>query len=56
MADSRMMKMFFIWLNRIPLEFGRDKDFDTFISKFSAYMRYSYGWVDWRWIYGHLVS
>jgi len=56
MCDSRLMKMFLMWHNRIPLEFGQDKDFDTFIKKFSAYTRYSYGWTDWRWIYGQLVS
>lgn len=56
MADSRMMAMFLIWINRIPLEFGQDKDFDTLIKKFSCYTGYSYGWTDWRFIYGQLVS
>ena len=56
MIDSNMMKMYLQWFNRIPLEFFQDKSFDTLISKFAAYMRYSFGWSDWRWLYGHSVS
>lgn len=56
MVDSRLMNMFLIWVNRIPLEFGQDKDFDTLVKKFSCYVRYSYGWTDWRFVYGQLVS
>jgi len=56
MIDSAMMKMFLQWFNRIPLEFFQDKSFDTLISKFGAYCRYSFGWSDWRWCYGHNVS
>lgn len=56
MIDSSMMKMYLQWFNRIPLEFFQDKSFDTLISKFAAYQRYSFGWSDWRWVYGHNVS
>lgn len=56
MIDSNMMRMFLVWWDRIPVEFARDKDFDTYIAKFSAYMRYGFGFSDWRWIYGQLVS
>jgi len=56
MIDSTLMNQFLLWFDRIPLEFGRDKDFDTYLSKFSAYMRFSRGFSDWRWIYGHIVS
>lgn len=56
MIDSRMMKSFLIWFNRIPLEFGQAEEFDTMLAKFRAYMRYSYGWSDWRWIYGQEVT
>lgn len=56
MLDQRMMKMFLMWYTRIGLEFNQDKDFDTYVAKYSAYERYGYGWSDWRWIYGHNVS
>ena len=54
--DSKMMKMYLKWFNRIPVEFNKDKDFDTYISKWSTYCRYSYGFSDWTWIYGHNVA
>jgi phage major head subunit gpT-like protein len=56
MIDSRMAKMFLKWFDRIPTEFNKDKDFDTYISKWSVYVRYSYGFSDWTWIYGHNVA
>ena len=55
-TDSKMMKMYLKWFNRIPSEFNKDKDFDTYISKWSTYCRYSYGFSDWTWIYGHEVA
>jgi len=56
LIDSRMMKQFLLWFARIPLEFAQEKEFDTMLAKFRAYMRYSYGWSDWRWIYGQDVT
>ena len=56
MIDSKMCKMYLKWFNRIPVEFNKDKDFDTYISKWSVYNRYSYGFSDWTWIYGHNVA
>ncbi len=55
MIDSKYMKLFLKWFDRIPVEFNKDKDFDTYISKWSVYTRYSYGFSDWKWIYGHNV-
>lgn len=37
---------------RMPVEFGKDNDFDTKNLKASAVMRYSQGWSNWRGIYG----
>jgi phage major head subunit gpT-like protein len=54
--DSRMAKMYLKWFNRIGIEFNKDKDFDTYVSKWSCYTRYSYGFSDWTWIYGHNVA
>jgi hypothetical protein len=56
MCDGGMRKMAAIWYERVPLEFGRADEFDTFIMKHRAYMRYSQMWNDWRWIVGAQVS
>lgn len=56
MIDSARMKRDLIWYERIPVEFGREQDFDTLQTKFRAYMRYSRGFRDWRWIYGQNPS
>ena len=56
LIDSRYSKMFLKWFDRIPTEFNKDKDFDTYIAKWSVYGRYSYGFSDWTWIYGNEVS
>ena len=56
LIDSRMMKQYLLWFDRIALEFAAEKEFDTMLAKFRGYMRYSYGWSDWRWIYGQNPS
>jgi hypothetical protein len=55
-VDSSLMKLFLNWFDRIPLEFFQDKSFDTLIAKYAVYARWSYGWSDWRFLYGHAVS
>lgn len=52
MLDSARMMRDNIWYERIPVEFGREEDFDTFQAKFRAYMRYSRGFRDYRWVFG----
>lgn len=56
MIDSKYLKLFFKWFDRISPEFNKDKDFDTYVSKWSVYNRYSYGFSNWIPIYGHNVS
>jgi len=56
LVDSRLMKMFLLWFDREDVQFFKDSDFDTLMAKFAGYMRYSFGWSDWRWIYGSNVS
>ena len=56
MIDSKMSKLFLKWFNRIPTEFNKDKDFDTYVAKWSIYTRYSYGFSDWTWIFGQNVA
>jgi phage major head subunit gpT-like protein len=55
-VDSELMKMFNVWNNVVPLEFGQAKDFDGFTAKYAAYMFYGYGSRDWRFIYGSEVA
>lgn len=57
MADSRLMKRFLLWFDRVALEFAVDptSDFDL-RAKYRGYMRYSQGWSDWRWVYGHQAA
>jgi phage major head subunit gpT-like protein len=52
MIDSGRRARDLIWYNRIAVEFDREPDFDTLQTKFRAYMRYTRGWRDWRWIFG----
>lgn len=52
MIDSGLRRQHLRWYDRIGLEFGREQDFDTFIGKWRAYMRFSLGFTDWRWVYG----
>lgn len=52
MADSELMKMFLLWFDREPVQFFKDRDFDSLQAKFAAYAYYSFGWSDWRWVLG----
>lgn len=52
MVDSELMKMFLLWFDREPVQFFKDRDFDSLQAKFAAYAYYSYGWSDWRWVIG----
>lgn len=55
LIDSRRMKEFLIWLQRVPLEFKNEGDFDTYTKKYAAYMRYSNSPLHWMWVYGNQV-
>lgn len=56
MYDSKLVKMFLLWWDRIKPEFNYDRDFDTLVAKWSTYYRCAVGWADWRPVYGHNVS
>lgn len=56
MMDSGRRRAHLKWYDRIALEFAREQDFDTLVTKFRAYMRFSLGWTDWRFIYGQNPS
>lgn len=57
MMDRARRQRALRWYDRIPLEFGpEDLDRETMQKAYDAYMRYSYGWVDWSWVYGQNPS
>ncbi len=57
MTDSRLAGLFLNWFDRVDMEFAMDPTSDfNLIAKYRGYMRYSYGWSDWRWVYGHAVA
>jgi phage major head subunit gpT-like protein len=56
LIDSAMAKMQLLWLDRVNLEFALNPLSDyQLTAQYRGYMRYSYGWTDWRWLYGHAV-
>ena len=51
-VDFRLMKLNLLWFNRIALELNEDTAFNNYEARYSAYMRYSYGWRDYIFVYG----
>jgi len=57
MIDSQQSSMHALWFNRVSPEIGISTLTNPrFNAIYDGYMRYSYGWDDFRWIYGHSVS
>lgn len=56
MIDSNLMKQSLDWFNRVPLSILPKVEDKTVIATWRAYMRYSLGWSDWRWVYGNNPS
>lgn len=57
LIDSQMAKIHLKWIDRVALEFALDPTSNYKLrSYFRGYMRYSYGWSDFRWVYGHEVA
>ena len=57
MIDSQLAKQHLLWIDRVPLEFSVDPTSDfSLVMKCRGYMRYSFGWSDFRWVYGHNVT
>ena len=56
MQDSKLAKMFFIWWDRVKPEFNYDRDFETYVAKWSVYMRCNVDFYDWRPLYGHVAT
>lgn len=55
LIDSKKMKQFLIWQQRIPLEFKNTGDFDSYGKKYAAYMRYANTPLHWVFTYGQNV-
>ena len=50
LQDPAVSQLNFFW--RVKPEFKQQEDFDTFVAKYRGYMRFSYGYSDWRGICG----
>lgn len=56
MCDSVRRKRNLLWLQRVSPEFFTSSDQFSGNQKFGTYTRYSFGPLDWSWIYGHIVA
>lgn len=56
MVDSRKMKQYLMWVNRLAPEIETTRDFETKQFKQSIMSTWGWGFTDWRWVYGHNVS
>lgn len=52
LVDFKLMKMNLLWFDRVKLEVNEDTAFNTYEARYSAYMRYSFGWTNYTWVYG----
>lgn len=57
LVDSRLATQYLNWFDRVRPEYTADPTSDYKLeAKFRGYMRYSFGWDAWQWIYGHEVA
>ena len=56
MVWKSQMKKDLVWIDRIKPELKNTVDFETYMIKHAVYFRCAYGFIDWRWIYGHTVT
>ena len=54
--DSIYMKQLLMWFDRQPVQFFTDQAFGPLVAAFAGYMRYSFGFSDWRWVFGQQGS
>ena len=50
LVDSIKMKQSLLWFDRVPLGITRKNQDETLWATWTARMRYSFGWRDWRWV------
>lgn len=54
LIDATLAKRHLLWIDRVPMEFAVDPTSNFRLeARYRGYMRYSYGWSDYRWIYGN---
>lgn len=53
LIDSRLMKRYLIWQQRINPMFERASVSNTEIAQFNGRMRYGRGWLHWAWLFGN---
>lgn len=56
MVDRSRMKNDLIWIDRIAPETKNTVDYETYMLKQAVYFRCGYGFIDWRFIFGHNVT
>ena len=56
MVWKSQMKRDLLWIDRIKPELENTVDFETKMLKHSVYFRCAAGFIDWRWIFGNVVS
>jgi phage major head subunit gpT-like protein len=57
LIDSALAKQHLLWIDRVGLEFALDPAASYQLkANYRGYMRYSYGFSDYRWVYGHSVT
>ncbi len=56
MIDSMRMRRDLKWFDRVPFSVSRKVEDNTVRATFIGYARYSFGWRDWRWVYGNNPS
>lgn len=58
MIDSQMAKAGMLnWIDRYPISFALDPTSDFRMeARYRGKMRYSLGWSDWKFVFGHLVT
>jgi len=57
MVDSAQAKLHLLWFNRVLPELALDPTSDfNLVARYRGYMRYSFGWDDFRFVYGNEVA
>jgi hypothetical protein len=56
MIDSKLQSLFNLWYTRVPVQYFRDRDFDTLQAKWAVYKRENTVFAAHQWIYGHNVT
>ena len=55
MVNRTLMKKYLVWINHTDADYNNTVDFDTYSLKHSLYSRWGNGFLNWRFISGHVV-